>query len=111
MIAKILLSIALGVVALYAFTQKRRVRFASFLIDVVVIVGILFVWMPDLSTIIANKLGVGRGSDLVFYFAIIFLTFFVFVLHLRLRMQHEEITELARKIAISQVSVNNSKLE
>ena len=37
--------------------------------------GILFILDPDLSTRIANLVGIGRGADLIFYVSTLFLFF------------------------------------
>ncbi len=84
----------------YAIGQMRRSRPISVGIITCCLVGVLFVFAPNLSTEIANFLGVGRGADLVIYlFAIITLAS-VFNLHLRLRSSQEVTTHLARALAI-----------
>ena len=100
MTAKILLTLFLLSISIYTFTQKSRIRHTLFFIELLIALGIFFVWAPDATTTLANAIGIGRGADLVFYFAILFLVFFIFNLHLKLRIQHEEITELARRVAI-----------
>lgn len=55
---------------------------------------------PQLTSRIANFLGVGRGADLLLYF--LALAFFMYVLNQYLHNQDEQkkITKLARKVAI-----------
>jgi hypothetical protein len=49
-------------------------------------------------------LGVGRGADLIFYGFIVVALMFFLVLYARIKNQQEELTKLARQIAIDQSS-------
>jgi len=100
-IIKYILALLLAILMIYAIGQIRRSRPISIGIILCCLVGLVFVFAPNLSTEIANFLGVGRGADLIIYlFAIITLAG-VFNLHLRLRSSQEVTTELARALAIA----------
>ena len=62
--------------------------------------GLFFVAFPEASNRLANFAGVGRGADLVFYAFIVFTLVTIFNLHLRIRMQSDTMTELARTLAL-----------
>jgi hypothetical protein len=66
--------------------------------------GIVLVLVPSITTHVANFLGVGRGVDLVLYSFILIMLTAVFNLHIRLRAEHQTLTELARAIAIYSAS-------
>ena len=63
-------------------------------------VGIALVIDPQLSTRIANALGVGRGADLIFYLAIIMALFYGVASRPRTRRLERQITLLVRQQAI-----------
>jgi hypothetical protein len=71
---QIFLLMAVAIFAVYSL------RFRSDLADrlvfaLLVCAGVVLLIVPDLSTTIANGLGVGRGADLVFYLFVIFSLF------------------------------------
>lgn len=79
------------------FVRRAAIRYVLFL---AYIVAIIFVWNPNVTTIIANYFGIGRGLDFIlmlFSVAIVNGTFFI-VKHLN--SQHQSITKLTRHIAI-----------
>jgi len=62
-------------------------------------VGVL-AFLPGLSSKAGTILGVGRGSDLVIYAAILFIFYMIFRIYLRLESLEHNITKLVREIAI-----------
>lgn len=67
----------------------------------------IVIW-PDATFVIANKLGIGRGADLVVYLALVILFFSVFRLMAGVERQKREITELTRTLAL-QTNVHDKK--
>lgn len=61
---------------------------------------LLIVWQPDLSTQLANSLGVGRGTDLVTYFSLAALFYLIFRLTVRLERIDKNITKIVRHLAL-----------
>ena len=57
---------------------------------------------PELTARIASVLGIGRGTDLVLYCAIIFMLVGFFLLYVKLRRLDEQVTILVRHIAVSE---------
>ncbi len=55
---------------------------------------------PDLSTRIANIVGIGRGADLAVYGSIILLLILVFRLHIALDKLERTMTTMVRKDAL-----------
>ncbi len=83
---------------LYAFrsTLRDRILVLGFLFS-----GLLAVLFPDLTSTIAEFLGVGRGSDLVMYFFFVAAVFFAMLFYSKLsRIEHRQ-TEIIRFLAIS----------
>ena len=98
----VLLLIAAGLLAMFIWNWQsvevralKRLAFLGFI--ALTVVAILW---PDGVTWIANKLGIGRGADLVLY---LLFGAFVFVsvnTYFRFKVQEARFTDLARAIAV-----------
>lgn len=73
--------------------QKLTVLLAVF-------VGVLAVLFPQVTTAVANLLGIGRGVDLVLYLLIVLFIGFVLTTTTRLRRVDRDLTLLARRLAL-----------
>lgn len=104
MIAQVTLSLLLCSVLVYAWAEYRRSPAVALLSFVVSLVGLYFVWVPSHSTRVAEFIGVGRGVDLIMYLWVCISLIVLLNLHLKLRVQHELITALARTIALANAS-------
>jgi len=90
-----------GVVIIFAYYVSR---FRNALLDLLALalfagLGIFFILFPDYTNVIAKKLGVGRGADLLFYSCILFFLFVILKLFSRLRRLEDNLTELVRQQA------------
>jgi len=63
------------------------------------ITGVVVAW-PDLTTRIAQVLGIGRGANLVLYCAVVTMLIGFFMVYARLRQLRREITLVVRHLAI-----------
>jgi hypothetical protein len=63
--------------------------------------GLVFILYPGLSMRIAHLVGIGRGADLVFYVAILFLVFLCFNFYLRFQALEAQLTGIVRTLAIT----------
>jgi small membrane protein len=102
MIAQFLLSGLLGVAVIYAMASFRKTPLVSVVVAAAAGVGLYFVWLPDQANWLAEWVGIGRGVDLVLYIWVVVSLLAILNLHLLLRMQLEQITILARRIALSE---------
>lgn len=59
---------------------------------------------PELTAAVARALGIGRGTDLVLYFAILFMIFGFFAVYVRLRRIESDLTRVVRELAIRSAS-------
>lgn len=94
-----------GVIIIFIYYVAR---FRNALIDLLIISGftglsVFFIISPDTTNIIAKKLGVGRGADLLFYICILFFLFIIIKLFARIRRLEDKLTEIVRKQAIDEV--------
>lgn len=81
--------------------QQNKVGLLSFLIWFVLWLAILLVfWQPDITTYLANFLGIGRGADLIVYLSIILIFYLIFKIFIRLDKTDKLITKLVREDAI-----------
>lgn len=83
------------------------IRLRSQLIDILILfilasTAILFILFPDLTNRLAHRLGVGRGTDLVFYVSTLTFWFVVLKLYIRQRKLEQTITEIIRQQAINE---------
>jgi hypothetical protein len=98
---KVLLTFALSGVMAYALVQRTVPSIVKSVTIVFVAAGMYFVWLPQHTTMVANWLGVGRGTDLLIYVWII-LSFAVGLnLNFKVRAARREITEVTRALALA----------
>ena len=99
---QLLLLTALIAIALIYLQLVRYQRGAVALLLVVLIAGSIAVYHPDLTTTVANKLGVERGTDLLLYTTVMFLCGIFAVVYGRFRRIEEQHTRLFREISLLQ---------
>lgn len=102
MIIQLLLTAGLAVLFFYALIARRSARLVSLSMLAVVLIGLVFVWVPELSTALAHVLGVGRGTDLVMYVWILASMLIAFNLHLTCRRLSRDLGRLARGMAVDE---------
>jgi small membrane protein len=101
MIAQLILTILLGCVLLYAWIEYRRAPPIALLTVAAALAALYFVWVPAHATELAALVGIGRGVDLILYIWVVISLIVLLNLHLKLRSQLEQITILARELAIA----------
>lgn len=101
MIAQIGLSILLGGIIIYAWSECARAPIIGLVAMFTAAIGIYFVWFPSEASWLAAQVGIGRGVDLFLYVWVVISLLVMLNLHLKLRAQLEVITVLAREIAIA----------
>jgi small membrane protein len=101
MTAQIGLSVLLGGIIVYAWTEYARSPLIGFVSMLVAAAGMYFIWLPEHATWLAALAGIGRGVDLILYVWVVISLLVLLNLHLKLRAQMELITVLARRIAIA----------
>lgn len=97
---KILLTTGVAFIAVYFFIRLRNSLFDIILLLLLITAAILFILFPDITNTLANKLGVGRGADLVFYTSILIFWFVILKLYARIRKLEQIITKVVRKDAL-----------
>jgi hypothetical protein len=98
MIVSVLLA-ALLLIGLYV--ASHRVGGVQAIVALAVLAcGIVLVVFPGLTSAIASTLNVGRGTDLLLYFAVICGLFLAAHFYFRFKRQDATMTELVRAIAL-----------
>ncbi len=97
-VALVLGSILLLVLYSAFLRSTLRDRVLTILLFVTAVVAILF---PDLTTRVANAVGVGRGADLLIYLFVLAAVFAFIVLNARIMRLEDNITELVRELALA----------
>lgn len=98
-IQAILVALLLLIGGIYLTTLSSRLMSRLAVLGLLA-AGVLFVINPDLTTRIARAVGVGRGTDLLFYlFCLASITVFL-KLYKKNRTVEEKLTEVARQVAL-----------
>lgn len=104
---QIILIAGVATIFLYYTFRLRSALIDMLALSVFLIVAIFFILVPDYTTTIAHKLGVGRGADMLFYCCILLFLFTILKLFAHIRRLERTLTELVRKQALS--NAMNSK--
>jgi small membrane protein len=103
MLIKTILIVAALVLFVFFLRQAHTARFQAIKrigFMVFCLFGIIAVLRPDMMTWIANKVGVGRGTDLLLYILTVVFGFFALNTFLRFRDAERRLTQLARAVAL-----------
>jgi hypothetical protein len=73
------------------------------------LVAVVFVLWHDSTTVLANKFGIGRGADLVFYVSLVVIFYLLFKLNVKLEAVGRDITKVVRKNALDDKEVERNK--
>jgi len=99
---------SLIVIAVYAGTKRLSgLQMAG--VIALTVAGVLLAIFPALSTQVALILHVGRGTDLIFYLAVLAGLFVVSNFYFRFKRQEEMLIALARQSAIDHAQVPNGQ--
>ena len=97
----LLLLITFSFTRVYLRAREGRVEQGAVIFWILIWGGAIFIVLfPNLTTILANKIGVGRGADAVLYFALITLFYMVFRTNVALENLKQDLTELVRQLAL-----------
>ena len=104
----LLSALSLGAIAVVTLSARRAIgRAAAAFILLVLGGGIAFAVKPDLTTAIAHRLGINRGTDLLLYILVLAVVYGFIVIYLKLRRVRRELTVLVREIAVREAVRND----
>ena len=94
------LSVLAGFVTVRAAMRGGiRKRIAGFWLLVWTTVGVTMLW-PHATAVVARKLGIGRGADLVLYCSVLAMLVGFFYVYTRFRRLDRTLTLLVRRLAV-----------
>ena len=96
---QILLISGVIIIFLYYTFRLRSAFFDLLVVSFFSGFAIFFILFPEYTNIIAAKLGVGRGADLLFYICILFFLFIILKLFARIRRLEKMLTDYVRQQA------------
>lgn len=99
---QIILILFLMVMAGLYIIRLRNKTYHRLIVLIFIVTGVVMVIMPDWTTAIAQRIGVGRGADLILYLGLVGLSFICMLLYLRIRELEVKLTELVRLTAIKE---------
>ena len=97
---QIVLIISLLLAGVVSWLVLKKALFIRIFFLLQFVLGIVFVIWPDLTTRLAELLGVGRGTDLLLYFLIVFVYFGGLCILGKFRQLERQQTLLVRELAI-----------
>lgn len=71
-------------------------------------VGIIVV-LPEVTSFLAQLVGVGRGADLVIYLSIVLIFYIIFQIMVRIERIERNITKIVREVAMEEEDKSQSK--
>jgi hypothetical protein len=86
--------------AIYFIIRIKKRLIDLLFLGLLISCAILFILWPDLTTVIAHKLGVGRGADLIFYVSLLLFWYAILKLYARIRLLEQKMTNILRDQAL-----------
>ena len=108
MTIKLLLTIPLMLFFMYVLALPKYQMLSKLFVLMFVAVLAFFALNPELSTVIANYFGVGRGADFLFYISHLLLFFIAFKFYLTSRDLGARLNRLVQQLAL--LEAKNGKL-
>lgn len=97
---QVVLILGVSIIGLYYLIRLRKTVVDMAVVILLMGAAILFILLPDLTNMIANVLGVGRGADLLYYICILLFSFALLKLYARIRRLENQFTKLVREDAL-----------
>ncbi|MBS6274614.1 DUF2304 domain-containing protein [Arcanobacterium urinimassiliense] len=104
MIIKIILITVVLIVAFFLVRSTgntKNVALRRLLLLIFVLLAIFSILFPRITTLVANAIGIGRGTDLLLYLLIIAFLSYSVVMFRRLNILENRIVELSRRLTIA----------
>jgi hypothetical protein len=98
-LAQVILIALIVAVVFYVFTVRSVSRDRAAMLIVALAGGLLVIW-PGLSTDVAKSIGIGRGTDLIFYLFVVFCLFRFVSTAAEMRRLNDRLTRVVRDSAL-----------
>lgn len=97
---QIILIISLLSVGVLAWLVLKNKLFGRLFFIFQFVLGVVFVLWPDLTTRLAKRIGIGRGTDFLLYLLIVFVYFSAMCILAKFRQVERRQTLLIRQLAL-----------
>ncbi|PSS42732.1 MULTISPECIES: DUF2304 domain-containing protein [Arthrobacter] len=104
-VVQIALVIAVVIVSLALMrggSNARHLAIRRLMLALFACVAVFSIFFPELLTMVARSLGIGRGTDLVLYGLIVSFLVFMATTYQRFRQLESMVTKLSRRIALDE---------
>jgi hypothetical protein len=106
MIIRILLLLGLGATGWFVFLRRNRLPVHIMTVFALIAAGAVAVLFPETTQDAADLVGVGRGTDLITYIAIVAVLFVLLHYYTKFVDLQRQLTEVARELAILRAEVD-----
>ena len=103
-----IIQILIAIFALFALSRAvlrfkdNKLTINEMIFWIVVWIGVILVsFLPSLTSLLSEVLGIGRGMDVVVYIGIVVLFYLIFRLYVKLEGVEKEVTFVVRKLALN----------
>ena len=100
MIIRILLLVGLAASGWFIFLRRNKLPFHIMTVFLLIGAAAAAIIFPDMTQNAANLVGVGRGTDLVTYLAIVVVMFVLLHYYTKFVELQRQLTEVTRELAI-----------
>ena len=97
---QLILLAGIAFIGLYFLVRLRKQLLDIILMLSMIACAVVFIIWPDITTLVAKKLNVGRGADLIFYLSILIFWFVILKLYTRIRKLEKSFTDIIRQDAL-----------
>lgn len=90
---------------LFGIYQFKKDSFSNMVVSLWLLIWlaiIIITLFPDLTTVVANIFGIGRGLDSVYIISILFLFYIIFKLYNMVEKEKKRINELVSELALKE---------
>jgi small membrane protein len=99
---QVILSTGILLIGIYSYKRFHTSYIDALFICLFVVAGSTLTFFPQVSSSVAQVLGVGRGADLIFYLCILFFCFMLLKLYAKVRRLEQILTQMLREKTIAE---------
>ncbi len=93
-----LLIFLIDVFVYWRFGHSKRLIIAMVIVTIIIT---YFIYYPNKTTVIANILGIHRGTDMLLYCSILFFTFLILKIYIKMKKLESKVTIMIREKSLS----------
>ena len=106
MIIRILLLLGLAASGWFIFLRRNKLPLHIMTVFLLIGVGAAAIIFPNITQVVADLVGVGRGTDLVLYMSVVVVMFVLLHYYTKFVELQRQLTEVTRELAILRAEVD-----